>query len=260
VTYCRRVGSARTYAPGTPSWVDLEAPDLDRASAFYRDLFGWETDGDSPDYRMFRLGDADVAGLSPLTGPGPRWVAYVTVADLDAAAGLAADRGGAVLAGPMVITTAGRLAVVADDQGATLALWQPGDHLGADVVDEPGALCWIELACRDDEAAKAFYGAVLGWSGETHPFGGTSGYIEFTPAGGTRPVAGMVRMNEQWPDDVPPHWMVCFAVADPGAAAARVAELGGAVSVPPFDLPHVGRLAVVQDPDGAVFTVMARAG
>ena len=69
----------------------------------------------------------------------------------------------------------------------------------------------------------------------------------------------MVRMNDQWPDDVPSHWMVYFAVADADASAARVAGLGGAVSAPPFDLPLVGRLAVVQDPDGAVFTVMARA-
>jgi hypothetical protein len=69
----------------------------------------------------------------------------------------------------------------------------------------------------------------------------------------------MVQMNEMWPAEVPAHWMVYFSVDDTDASAAQVAALGGTVSVEPFDLPQVGRIAVLNDPQGAVFSVLARA-
>src|SRR5215475_2957109 len=156
--------------------------------------------------------------------------------------------------------TAGRMAVLADREGAPFAVWQPQDHTGAQAIHEPGTFTWAELACREVDGAKAFYGAVLGWEGDTHPFAdGTSSYTEFQLPGGERPFAGMVQMNEMWPDDVPAHWMAYFAVADTDACADRAASLGGTVSVQPFDLPHVGRIAVLNDPQGAAFSVLARA-
>lgn len=65
-------------------------------------------------------------------------------------------------------------------------------------------------------------------------------------------------MNDVWPAEIPQHWMHYFAVSDTDAAAAKAAELGGSVSVPPFDLPHVGRIAVLGDPHGAYFSVITR--
>jgi predicted enzyme related to lactoylglutathione lyase len=114
------------------------------------------------------------------------------------------------------------------------------------------------LACRDVEAAKAFYGAVFGWEGETHPFAETSSYTELHLPGGAAPFAGIMQMNELWPDEIPAHWMVYFSVADVDACAAQVATLGGTVSVEPFDMPQVGRVAVLNDPQGAVFSVIKR--
>jgi hypothetical protein len=208
---------------------------------------------------MFRLDGRDVGGLGP--GEHPAWTTYMTVADVDATAAAVEAGGGSVVVPPMTVMTAGRMVVLADPEGAPFATWQPQDHKGAQAIHEPNAFTWAELACRDVDGAKAFYGAVFGWEGETHPFGpdDSSSYTELQLPGGEAPFAGMVQMNEMWPAEVPAHWMVYFSVDDTDASAAQVAALGGTVSVEPFDLPQVGRIAVLNDPQGAVFSVLARA-
>jgi predicted enzyme related to lactoylglutathione lyase len=108
------------------------------------------------------------------------------------------------------------------------------------------------LACRDIEAAKRFYGHVFGWGGNTQQMGPMT-YTEWKL--GDKSIGGMARMDENWPAEVPPHWMVYFSVDDCDAAVAKVAELGGTVSVPPLDIPP-GRFSVVNDPHGAVFSVI----
>ena len=254
----------REYPAGAPSWVDVTSPDVDASVAFYGDLFGWEAVSNGPDeetggYRMFRRDGLDVAGIGPTqAGAPPSWTVYVAVDDADATAKAVEAAGGSVILPPLDIPQgAGRMVVLADDQGAVSAAWQPGAHAGADVVDEPGTFVWSELACRDPEAAKAFYGAVYGWSGVTREMGEMS-YTTFFLGEHGRTLCGMVRMNEQWPQDIPPHWMVYLAVADCDAVAARVAELGGNVSVPPTDMPF-GRFSVVADPFGATFSIIRMA-
>jgi len=137
------MGTARSYEPGTPSWVDLGTPDIDGAAAFYGGLFGWQAEDASPGedaggYRYFRLGGADIGGLGPQQGPATTWAGYVAVEDVDAAVARVKDLGGTVLAGPIDVFTQGRMAVVADDQGAPISLWQAGDNHGADLKGEPG--------------------------------------------------------------------------------------------------------------------------
>jgi len=257
------MGDLRTYEPGTPSWVDLGCPDPAGAAEFYAALFGWEAVSQGPveetgGYAMFRLGGCDVAGLGP--GEHAAWTTYVAVADVDATASMVEADGGAVIVAPMTVTTAGRMAVFADPEGAPFAAWQPQDHQGAQAIHEHGTFTWAELACRGVDTAKAFYGAVFGWEGDTHPFGpdDSSSYTELQLPGGAGPFAGIVQMNDMWPAELPAHWMAYFAVDDTDACAAQVATLGGTVSVEPFDLDHVGRIAVLNDPQGAVFSVLAR--
>ena len=108
----------------------------------------------------------------------------------------------------------------------------------------PNTPYWNELTTRDLGAAKAFYRAVFGWGGQTQDFEGTT-YTMWTV--GDRPVGGMIQMNDQWPPDIPPHWMVYIAVADVDATVAKVAELGGTVPVPPTDAAF-GRFAVCERP------------
>ena len=125
-------------------------------------------------------------------------------------------------------------------------------RIGAEVVNESGAMSWNELNTRDVEGSKAFYRAVFGWEPVTHGEG-PGAYTEFKLNGNS--VAGMMQMPEMVPADVPPHWLVYFAVDDTDASVAKCEELGGAVRVPPMDI-EPGRFSVLADPQGATFAVI----
>ncbi|HWG73157.1 MAG TPA: VOC family protein [Acidimicrobiales bacterium] len=249
------------YAPGTPSWVDLQSPDVAASVAFYGALFGWtadvSTDPAAGGYATFLLGGAPVAGVGPqmnLRAP-PAWSTYVSVADADATIALAEASGATTLLAPMDVLEEGRMAVFADPLGAVIAVWQPKAHRGAAVVNEPGSFGWNELATSDIEAAKAFYGRVFGWEGATQESGPMI-YTEWKLDGAS--VGGMIEIGPQFPPGMPPCWMVYFMVDDCDAAAATVTDLGGKVMVPPMDIPP-GRFSLVADPHGAAFYVMKAA-
>ena len=245
------------YAPGTPIWVDVATSDLRGARDFYEALFGW-TSEDGPEefggYTMFRKDGRLVAGIGPVMGEGQPvvWSTYLAVDDADKTTEQVTAAGGQVLVPPMTIPEAGRMAVYADPTGAAVGVWQPGVHRGFELVNEPGSVVWNELATRDVEAAKAFYSAALGLDPQDSQF--DPSYV--TLHAGGRPAAGLMPMPDGYPPQVPSHWSVYFAVADADAAVARAAELGATVRRPPFDTPP-GRTAVVADPYGAVFAVIA---
>lgn len=250
-----------TYAPGTPSWVDLGTADLAGAAAFYGALLGWEVLAGPPEaggYRMCTFRGVPVAGMGPQmqADTPPWWTTYVTVADADEGAARVHAAGGHVLVDPTDVLDLGRMAVCADPTGAVFSLWQPRAHVGAGRVGEPGTFCWAELATRDAAAAARFYGAVFGWGTNESPMGAV-GYTEWTVDGDG--VAGMVTMDDSWPPELLPHWMVYFAVADCDASASQVRALGGSVVLDPTDIPP-GRFAVCTDPAGAVFSILAFRG
>ncbi len=250
-----------SYAPGTPSWVDLGTPDAAGSAAFYSGLFGWEiTEGPPEDggYRMCMLNGHAVAGMGPQMNADmpPYWTTYVTVTDADETTAAAEANGGQVLVPPMDVMDVGRMAIYMDPTGAAISAWQARSHIGAGLVNEPGTLCWNELATRDTDAAEAFYTSVFGWGTDVTDMGDFS-YTSFTVNGNM--VAGMMPMGDMYPPEVPSHWAVYFAVADCDASAAQVTELGGEVRSPPTDIPGVGRFAVCQDPQGAMFALMTMA-
>ena len=247
-----------SYAQGTPNWVDLQTSDQDAAKAFYSGLFGWTYDDQpmpqGPVYSMAMLGDNSVAAIAPQTpemaaaGVAPMWNTYLAVDSADDAAGRVEAAGGKVAMAPFDVMEAGRMAFVLDPAGAAVALWQANQHIGAVLVNEPGTVIWNELI-TDDPGVVAFYQHVVGLTTSTMDMG--SGEYTMFEVGGQQ-VGGSVA--PQMPG-VPNHWHVYFAVGDADATVAKVAELGGAVVVEPFDTP-VGRLAVVSDPQGAVFSLM----
>lgn len=248
-----------TLAPGTPNWVDLGTPDLDDAKRFYAALFGW-TPHVSPHpeaggYTIFTKGAKAVAGAGPLFGEGqpPAWSTYIATDDADAAATRVEAAGGTVLVAPFDVMDQGRMGVFLDQAAAAFSVWQPMAMPGAELFNVAGALSWNELATRDPDGSKAFYGAVFGWEPEDRPIGPgtyTVWKLDGRSIGGMAPIIGETRQT-----NLPPHWMVYFAVADADATAERAAELGGVVSVPPSDLPQ-GRFAVLTDPQGAAFSVI----
>jgi predicted enzyme related to lactoylglutathione lyase len=249
-----------TWEAGTPSWVDHGTKDLAASSAFYGALFGWEADDQGPDmghYTIMRRGESSVAGdMTVMSDQQPCvWTSYVTVADADATVEKVTQAGGMVFVGPMDVSDIGRMAVFADPAGAAIGIWEPKSFIGAELAGEAGSFTWTELNTRDLDAAKAFYPEVFGWTAHDLEMGPMT-YTEWQL--GDTPVAGMLSMPEQVPDEVPSHWLVYFGVDDTDATVAKVTELGGSVMVPPTDIPP-GRFAVLADPDGAGFAVIKMA-
>jgi uncharacterized protein len=247
-----------TPAPATPIWFDLSTADLAAATRFYADLFGWTAEKSGDGYTNFRKDGKLVAGAGQLHEPDHRtaWTLYLATDEAAAVADRVEAAGGTTLMPPMEIAGYGRLAIFADPAGAVFGVWQGGTHHGAELLDRPGAVVWCELAIRDADQAKSFYRTVFGWQPDDRPSGPVA-YTIFTSRG--TEVAGMMPMvGDDWPADLPPHWMVYFGVDDCGAAAARAAQLGGEVVVPPTDIPP-GMFAVLSDPQGGVFSVISSA-
>jgi predicted enzyme related to lactoylglutathione lyase len=267
------------YIPGVPCWVDTSQPDPDAAVAFYSGLFGWEFEDvmplDSPGkYFIARVRGGDAAAVSSPPEGGPAtatWNTYMWVESADEAAAKARSAGGRVVVEPFDVARAGRMAVLADREGAMFCVWQAEEHKGARIVNEPGSLNFNGLNTRDVEGAKSFYGSVFGW--ETLDLGGVPamwklpGYGDFLEQrdSGLRARMAQVGAPEGFEDvvaaidpvaddqaDVPVQWSVTFAVDDADATAKRAVELGGQVIVAPFDAPWV-RMTVIADPQGATF-------
>jgi len=118
----------------------------------------------------------------------------------------------------------------------------------------PGAFCWIELSTTDQNAAKSFYSSLFGWASQDFPMGPNDFYTMFQLEGRDAAAAYTMR-PEQRSQGVPPHWMIYIAVESADNAASRVAQLGGKLLAPPCDVYDIGRMAVVQDPTGAVFAL-----
>ncbi|MFD9823351.1 VOC family protein [Streptomyces violascens] len=244
--------------PSAPAWADLSTTDVPAAKAFYGGLFGWQG-ADVPmeeagGYGMFLLGDQYVGGYGPCRAPGQpvAWLAYYQVDSADATAAAVTGNGGSIVAGPMDVFDSGRLAVFADPEGAVFGVWQPKEHKGFGVADKPYSMCWFELLTRNADQARTFYSTVFGWSGDSEPYG-SSEYTEWELEG--KSFGGMMRMNEDFPPEVPPHWMVYVEVEDCDATATKARELGGEVHVPPTPIPP-GRFALLRDPQGGVFSVI----
>ena len=246
-----------SYPADTPSWVDLATPDIDASKAFYGSLFGWTALVGPPEaggYTMFQKGGKNVAGAMSITmeGQPPAWMTYVNVDDADATVDRVKKAGGMVFVEPMDVLDVGRMAVFADTTGAAISVWQPKKHAGADLANEPGAFCWNELQTRDTEAAKAFYADVMAWNARDVSMPGMA-YALFSI--GESSVGGLVNLPEH-ARGATPRWLGYVGVDDVEAVVARVHQLGGAVHIPPTDIPNIGRFSIVADPQMATLALL----
>ena len=145
------MGKRTDYPAGTFSWVDLATTDPDGAKSFYGALFGWDAEdmaaGGAGTYTRLRLGGDDVAGLYRQgddqrdAGIPPNWLSYVTVDDVTETTGRARELGATVVGEPLEVMDVGRMAVIQDATGATVALWEPRRHIGAGRVNDTGCQC-----------------------------------------------------------------------------------------------------------------------
>ncbi len=246
------------HSPGTFCWVELMTTDSEAAKSFYGELMGWKHHDDQVAedyiYTILLKGDKFAGALYQRNaqqaemGIPPHWASYVSVTDADATLVRAKELGAMVLMEAMDVAEIGRMAIFQDPTGATLSLWQPKQGIGAQVKGEPGAFCWNELMTSDTDAAAAFYSNLFGWEAHSADMGGTM-YTSFMA--GDEPAGGMITIQKEW-GEVPPHWLVYFAVEDCDQSTEKAQGMGATVLVPPSDIAEVGRFSVVQDAQGAV--------
>jgi uncharacterized protein len=253
-----------TYAPGTFCWPELTTTNQSAAESFYAALFGWtrkETPmGPDSHYTIFLKDGQDVAAAAQMDkdavgrGIPPYWLSYVSTPSVDQSIEKAKSLGASVVAGPFDVMEHGRMAVLKDPTGATFALWQAFQHPGAAKLGGEGALVWTELMTNDTKKAKAFYTGLFGWTTELMPGAG----MEYTIWKRDDKDMGAGGMLEITPDmgPVPPNWLPYYGVGDADAIVAKAKSLGGSIRLEPKDIPNVGRLAIIADPQGAMFAII----
>lgn len=256
------MGSRTTYPTGQFCWVDLMSHDYDAAASFYGEVFGWtcevqDTHG-GPRYGIFHLGDQQVGGIGQMSdemksqGMPSFWSVYCKVDDVDAATKKAVAAGGTVMMEPIPVLESGRMSIVVDPGGAALSLWQPINHHGSQIVNEPNTWIWNDLMTSDPEGSVKFYEAMFGWTMIESPMDNGSEYWEFKNQGHL--IGGMMRRSD---DDnaPPPHWSTYFSVTDLNATVTAIESRGGHVVVPSFNT-EVGDICVVSDPFQGVFDLV----
>ncbi|MEM7797731.1 MAG: VOC family protein [Chloroflexota bacterium] len=251
------------YPNGLFCWVDLNAKDQGVAKAFYRGLFGWDpVDTPMPDggsYTNFMLNGRPVAGCGQMSeemiasGMPSAWNSMIKHDDAEAVMARVPEAGGTVLMPAMDVMDQGRFAMFQDPTGAVAGVWQPINHTGAHYVNYPNTLVWNELSTKDPDQAASFYKAVFGWE----RLDDGNGYNMFSVDG--RAQAGMVQMDES-AGEMPPVWMPYFMVEDINASTEKATALGATVIMGPIDAGDMGKFVIVQDPQGAVSTIMQFSG
>jgi predicted enzyme related to lactoylglutathione lyase len=228
-------------------WHENYSNDPDTTRQFYNQLLGWETEVWKPgefDYAMIKAGGDMHGGIVKAPeGGSPGWLGSVIVEDVDETARKAEAAGGQIVAAPMDVPEIGRIAVIADPQGAVIAAYAPA----GDAPNPEGTFVWDELHTSDPDAAKDFYNEIFGWTSQDSEMGEMT-YTIFKRAGDTD-VGGAMKA----PQGAPTAWLPYIATDDVDATAARAKELGGTVIQEPTDIPNMGRFAIVTDPAGGVF-------
>ena len=248
------------HPPGEFCWLELATSDQNAGKKFYADLFGWNINdmpmGPEGVYTIFRVNGRDVAAACALQkdeaamGVPPHWSIYIAVANADQSAAKASSLGGKVLAPAFDVFDAGRMAVIQDPTGAVFCLWEPKRNTGLGLTGDPGTFCWADLVTGDPARAKQFYSGLFGWQIATGEHD-TSGYLHIKNGdkfiGGIPPAHGAPK--------TPPHWMSYIYVNDVDGAVSKAQGLGAKVYAPPMTIEGAGRMAILADPQGAVFAL-----
>jgi predicted enzyme related to lactoylglutathione lyase len=152
---------------------------------------------------------------------------------------------------PFDVMDLGRMAVIQDPTEAHFCVWQARKNTGIGIAHVAGTLCWADLSTPDAKRASDFYSALFGWQIMADEKD-KSGYLHIKNGehfiGGIPPAAHR-------PPGVPPHWLAYFWVDDVDASAAKAKQMGANLYVAPMTIENVGRMAVIADPQGAVFAI-----
>ena len=244
-----------TQPLGTPTWIDLGVPDLDRALDFYGAVFEWEFAVGPEEYGRYttcllrgRAAAAITTEYEPASGPA--WRVFLATPDCDDTVSRVRQAGGAVLVEATDIGDQGRMAFARDPAGGVFGLWQGRAHVGCEVVNEPGALVRNDLVTPHPGPAREFYAEVFEFTLDGNP---DMPEADFTflrrpdghEVGGIMGAPGSVSA-----------WATTFEVADTDEAVRRALDHGGS-SAGATDFLY-GRLATITDPFCAQFSIITR--
>jgi predicted enzyme related to lactoylglutathione lyase len=255
------MAETKTSVANKPVWVDLSSTDAAASRDFYANLFGWKVEV-SPDpkyggYALAKIGGKDVAGIGPTQMPGmpTAWTVYIGAHDAEDIVKKVQAAGGKVVAAPFDVPEQGRMAVFQDPTGAFIAVWQPINMAGAQVLGAPNSFGWAELNARGIGKAVPFYKTVFGWGDKKSTMGpeGAPAYTEFQLDGES--IAGGQEMPSMVPAGVPSYWLVYFNVEDVDKAFKKATDKGARTMLAPNDFPG-GRFAILSDPQGATFGLL----
>ena len=251
------MAETRTFVANAPVWVDLSSTDAEAARDYYAKLFRWKVEltpePEAGGYALAKFGGKDVAGIGPAQSPGApsAWMVYIGTKDADETAKKVEAAGGKVIAPPFQVLESGRMAVFQDPSGAFIAVWEPKEMHGAEVMYEPNSMGWAELNSRGIDKAKPFYTKVFGWVQKKSEMGeGAPEYTEFI--NDDESIAGATEMNPMVPAAVPSYWLVYFNVDDIDRSFKEAIDAGGREMSAPREFSG-GQFAVLSDPQGAAF-------
>ena len=202
------------YPHGTFSWADCSSTDWAGGKQFYAVVLGWETEdlptGEGTFYTMFKQDSEHFGAINPMQaemqaqGVPSHWTNYITVDDVDALVAKVTEFGGTVVAEPFDVFDDGRMMIIQEPTGATVALWQAKNTIGAGLVNTVGAMLWNELLTRDPQKAMDFFNKLLGWEYQQD---GERDYLMIVNQG--RMNGGILNLDDSMPG-VPSHFMAYY--------------------------------------------------
>ncbi|HTE46051.1 MAG TPA: VOC family protein [Gemmatimonadaceae bacterium] len=264
-TATRATDNPATATRGRFVWHELVTTDPLAAQTFYKKVVGWNTSKmEGFDYTFWLAGDTPdtmVGGVMTLPaeaaamGSPPSWVAYIEVPDADATVAQAVKLGATVLMPAKTMEQAGRFAVLQDPAGAVFAVITSATPPQPETDPAPREFSWHELTTTDQPAAIAFYNELFGWEKKSEfDMGDMGSYYMF---GRDRFTYGGIMKKP--PEGPGTYWLHYIRVADSADAAAERAQKAGAtVILAPMEVPGGDRIAVLTDPQGAMFAVQSK--
>jgi predicted enzyme related to lactoylglutathione lyase len=261
---------------GIPVWYELMTPDPAAVAPFYRATLGWDIPAagqvmpNGSDYRaIIRADGGNAGGVLTLTagmaagGAKPGWLTYFQVDDVDASVEQAAASGSVVLIPATTMPGAGRMAMLADPQGAPFYVMdpapppdQPDAHSEVFKGDAPGHCTWNELNSDDAEGQIAFYTGLFPWTVEGEmPMPGDHVYKFLTCEG-----RGIGAIGSMKPPGMGNAWLPYFRVANIETATAAVTANGGTIVMGPHEVPGGDVIIVALDPAGGAVGLVGAKG
>jgi uncharacterized protein len=244
-------------------WHELVTTDPEAGAGFYSKVFGWNAQPFSadPNYTMLTKGQSPVGGArvvdkDPLAAKvGANWLTYVGVPDITAALAAVEAHGGRIIEPVTALPSdSGRYAVIADPEGSTVGVFEPGAGMAGGANPSAGTVAWHELRADDVVAALQFYQTIFGWEVlRSVPMGGDVGTYYLFGIGNTQMGGAFKR-----PKDLPPNWprwLVYLAVPSVTAAVEAGLAAGGKLLNGPHEVPGGNCMAQIADPHGVVFAV-----